>query len=370
MSTDKKKLYLLTISALALLLVAMLLPGEYSGRITAAILLLPLAALTWFFIKKRSILSMHTKTITMLFSIIGVVYVVLYLLTGLEFEFYKNIYFLNFGCIIPSIVIILTTEVMRSVIRAQEDKRADAIVYCICVVAEALMYGNIYYITSFNRFMDFVSLTLFPALIANLLYQYISKRYGIYPNVIYRLLTTLCVYLIPVTPAIPDSLFAFAKLFIPIVIYLFIDALYEKKRRYALVKKSKLAPVITAVAVIILTGFVMLISNQFKYGALVIATESMTGELNKGDVSIFESYDGQPIEKGQVIVFEQDGSMIVHRVVDIQRINGQNQYYTKGDANEANDAGFVTKSQIRGLVNFKVPYLGYPTLWLRSLFDR
>ena len=96
----------------------------------------------------------------------------------------------------------------------------------------------------------------------------------------------------------------------------------------------------------------------------------MTGELNKGDVSIFESYDGQPIEKGQVIVFEQDGSMIVHRVVDIQRINGQNQYYTKGDANEANDAGFVTKSQIRGLVNFKVPYLGYPTLWLRSLFDR
>ena len=369
MFNNKKLLYIITSSLLVALLLALFLPGEYSGRITASILLLPLAAIMWLFVKKRSIFSMNKKEVTMLLSIIGVLYVVVYYVAGIKFGFYRNNYFLNIGYLIPNAVIILTTEVIRVVVRAQEDKKADTICYFACVVADALAFGNIYYVSTFNHFMDFVALTIFPSLIANLLYHYLSKRYGILPNAIYRLLTTLYAYLIPAIPSVPDSLMSFVNLFIPIAIFLFIDALYEKKRRYALAKKSKLAPIITALAVIILAGIVMLISNQFKYGALVIATESMTGELNKGDVSIFESYDGQPIKKGQVIVFEHNGTMVVHRVVDIERINGQNHYYTKGDANEDADAGFVLNSQVRGIVEFKIPYIGYPTLWLRSLFS-
>lgn len=114
----------------------------------------------------------------------------------------------------------------------------------------------------------------------------------------------------------------------------------------------------------------MLISNQFYYGALVIATDSMTGELNRGDVAIFERYEDQLIIEGQVIVFEQNHSMVVHRVADIKIINGNTRYYTKGDANEDLDAGFITDADIVGLVNVKVPYFGYPTLWMRGLFQR
>lgn len=373
MNADKKVLYIITTLSLAALLIALLLPGEYSGRIAAAILLLPVAMLSYFLVKKRSILSLNKKQILLLMSAIGAVNLMLLYLTGLEFGFYKNPYsnirFLPTH-LIPTIAIVVASEFYRWIIRAQGDKAADILCYFACVVADALTFGNIYYLTTFNRFMDFAALTVFPAIIANLLYHYLSKRYGMLPNIVYRLFTTLYAYLIPVIPAISDSLLAFAKLFIPVIIYLFIDSLYEKKRRYALVKKSKLAPVITAAAVIILAGFVMLISNQFKYGALVIATESMTGEINKGDAAIFESYDGQIVKEGQVIVFEKSDSMIVHRVVDIQKINGQNRYFTKGDANEDLDAGYITSGEIRGLVNFKVPYIGYPTLWLRSLFDR
>ena len=114
----------------------------------------------------------------------------------------------------------------------------------------------------------------------------------------------------------------------------------------------------------------MLVSNQFKYGSLVIATESMTGELNKGDVVIFESYNDHAVQEGQVIVFESNDSMIVHRVVKIEIINGITRYYTKGDANEDWDSGFILDSNIVGIANYKLPYLGYPTLWLRSLFKR
>ena len=115
---------------------------------------------------------------------------------------------------------------------------------------------------------------------------------------------------------------------------------------------------------------VALVSNQFYYGSYVIATESMTGELNKGDIAIYERYKDQTIIEGQVIVFEQNGRAIVHRAVDIQVINGQTRYYTKGDANEDMDTGFIYDSSIIGIVNTKLPFLGYPTIWLRSLFAR
>ena len=67
---------------------------------------------------------------------------------------------------------------------------------------------------------------------------------------------------------------------------------------------------------------IMLISNQFRYGAFVIATESMTGEINKGGIIIYEEYGDQVIFEGLVIVFEKDSSVIIHRVEKIEIING------------------------------------------------
>jgi signal peptidase len=157
--------------------------------------------------------------------------------------------------------------------------------------------------------------------------------------------------------------------------YTFIQyKLYEKKRRFALRRVSRLwsavSVVVSVLAIIIMIGTVMLVSNQFKYGSLVIATESMTGEINKGDVIIFESYDDHEIIEGQVIVFEKYNVMVVHRVVDIEIINGVARYYTKGDANEDWDVGYVLDSEIVGLVDYKLPVVGYPTIWMRSLFKR
>ena len=123
----------------------------------------------------------------------------------------------------------------------------------------------------------------------------------------------------------------------------------------------------TAAALLIIVSMAMLISCQFRFGAIVVATESMTGEINKGDMVIYEQYDGQPIEEGQVIVFLQNKSRIIHRVVEIEHIGEEVRYYTKGDANEDWDSGYITEADIVGLTDMKLSYFGYPTLWLREL---
>lgn len=376
--TDKRIIRISSASILAVLLTVLILPLSESARIVAAIFLFPAAVLLPLFIKKRSILSINKSQILLIMTVIALVYVTLYYVTGLEFGFYKNPNGLNFSnffkFLLPIATVITATEVIRFVFIAQNDKVTNALCYLSCVVSDILVCSNIPSVTSFNRFMDLVAGALFPALISNLLYNYLSKRYGIFPSLVFKLLTTLHAYVIPVVSGISDSLVNFIRILLPIAIYLFIDTLYEKKRRYALGNTSKFWRVasraLTVLVIIIMIGTLMLVSNQFYYGAYVVATDSMTGELNRGDVAIYESYEDQLITEGQVIVFEKNNSIVIHRVVDIEIINGGARYYTKGDVNDDNDDGFITGSDIVGLVNVKLPYFGYPTLWMRSLFMR
>lgn len=372
MYSDRKTIYAVSISVFVLLFAALFIPAD-SSRILAAILLIPAAAVTHFLVKKRSILSMNSRQVLLIMTVIALVYITLYFMTALYFGFVKNAIrfsFLNLlRYILPIAAIIISTEIIRSVLQAQNSKSASVFAYLLCVTAEVLTLTNLQGIRTLNQLMDTVGLTLFPAVIANLLYHYLSKRYGAKPNIVYRLLISLFPYIIPYSSQLPDSLYAFAKLIIPLLIYLFIDGLYERKRRYATKKPSAFPYIGITLVAVVMISFVMLISCQFRFGMLVIATESMTGEINKGDAIIYEAYDDQIILEGQVIVFRKDQSLIVHRVVEIQSINGVKRYYTKGDANKDNDEGYITDQQIVGLTNVKVPYLGYPTVWLHDIFS-
>lgn len=376
--SDKRILHIFSASTFAVLLFALFVPLGFSGRIAAAILLLPLAVLMPIFIKKRSILSINKGQVLLIMLVIALVYVMGYYLSGIPFGFFKNPYHLTFSnffnFFLPIAAIIVFTEIIRSVTLAQQDKISNLLCWCSCVIAEMLICSNLPSVTSFNRFMDLAAGAFLPAVLSNCLYHYLSRRYGKYPNLVYRLITTLHAYLLPVSSGVSDSLLNLFRILLPIAIYFFIDALFEKKRRYALknIKPSKhiISIVLTVVVLVIMVGTVMVVSNQFRYGAYVIATESMTGELNKGDVAICERYENTTVQEGQIIAFEKNGSVVIHRVLDIKIINGVTRYYTKGDANEDLDFGFVTAAEVVGVVNYKIPYIGYPTIWMRSVFNR
>ena len=377
MASDKKKIYIVSLSALAALLLALFAPVGM-GRPLAAVLLLPAVVAAFLFIKKRTALSLNTPTVLLIMGTLGALYLMGYYVSALFFGFTKTGYGLKadiiFRLTLPIAAILVFSELLRYVLCAQRDRLATAFAYLICLLADVIICSNLAGITNFATFMEVLGMTLFPGFLYHLLYNYLSLRYGWQPNLLFRALTSWAFYLIPYGSAISYSLLAFLNILLPIGIYLFIDSLFEKKRSYALQKVSRfsrtVSTVLTALVLIMMLGTVMLISNQFRFGAYVIATDSMTGELNRGDIALYERYEDQFIAEGQVIVFEQSKSVIVHRVVDIQVINGTTRYYTKGDANEDPDTGYITQADIVGLVDHKLPFFGFPTLWMRSLFRR
>lgn len=370
MPKEKKILYASALTTLVVLLAVLFAPLG-NGRWITAVCLAVLTPIVWLLNKKRSLPQIAKRDVLLITTVIAVLYVVLTQMSGAFMGFHKNPYFVNesvfFSFLLPHAVIIIATELIRRVFLSRDNKIIGIMAYASCVIAETLAFSNLSNVTSFNRFMDLVGLTLFPAISANIYYHYVSKRYGVLPNIVFRLVTTLYVYFIPVVTSMSDSLTACIKIIFPIILLAFISTMFGKEKKKVSRKGKKLGVLATVLTGVFLVLVSMLISCQFRFGALVIATESMTGEINKGDMIIYERYDEQPIKEGQVIIFLQDESKIVHRVVQIQNIGGEVRYYTKGDANEDRDAGYRVESDIFGLTDVKISFIGYPTLWLREM---
>jgi signal peptidase I len=234
------------------------------------------------------------------------------------------------------------------------------------VLVDLIVYTTVYQLHSLNGFLLVLGYVFFASCSANLLYNYISIRYGMKSVIVYKLITTLYMYIIPFIPDVYIFMRTFLRMLSPFIIYLILENTYAKsfyRNRHKNIFGS-------AVLLVLVTLLIMLISCQFKFGIIVIGSDSMTGTINRGDAVIFERYEGQLIDVGQVVMFEYNDIKTVHRIVGRQSINGEVRYYTKGDSNKKEDSGYRVADNIDGIVKLKIKYIGLPTLWFRSLFGK
>ena len=372
MNRDKKVLYLTSFISFAVLLAALFIVKS-NGKLVTAILLALITPAVCLLIKRRHTPMIAKKEVFLVTTLISLLIVIVIEMSGAYFGYYKNPYFVNLDIllhhVLPLLVIIITTEIVRGVLLAQKKGVVTFLAFAIGVVAEVLAFSQPAGIQNFNQFIDLAGMTLFPAITANLFYNYISKHYGAMPNIACRVILSLYSYFLPQITAMENAIVACIRILTPVLMGLLISALFAKRKKNAIRKGEKLSLVGSLLAIVVIVAVAAVISCQFRIGAIVIATESMSGEINKGDMILYERYEDQAIKEGQVIVFQHLGNKIIHRVIRIEHFGNEIRYYTKGDANEDEDIGYRTKSDIIGLTDIKLSYIGYPTLWLRDLLD-
>ncbi len=372
MTIDKRKLYILSSVLVPTFLLVCFIGNPVTRRLTLTAAVAPAFAAVLLLIRKRSALSIHKKQLLWVLSTFAALGVMLLYLLGIRFGYYKvtlNGETLLYK-VLPFAAIIVVSELIRERLLMQKNRTVNILSFCAFILCEIAMLYEGSPFETFSLFRSFFSSTLFPCIASGILYHFISGRYGALPVIAYRIIITLYGVLIPIYPLVPASLLAFLKILFPILAILFIGALYEHRKKSFSRKKSRFQILLTAVIILLMTGIMMLISCRFRYGLLVVASESMTGALDKGDAIIYEEYDSQLIKEGQILVFEKDESVYIHRVENIEKINGQIRYTTKGDMNEENDTGYITEENIIGITDLKIKYIGYPTLWVRDLFKK
>lgn len=381
MKKDTLKIYILEILLFVILFFALIVLNNTS-YINMAIVLSLYALISKKLLKRKKILSIYKKQVVILMFILALVYLGCYYLLGFAVnDFVKSSLTFSFKVlcrfIIPIALIIISSEVIRYVFLSQRIKirlfkreynLSQLFTFINLVFIDLIIYTKVYDITRYNDFLMIIGFILFASISNNLLYNYVSNRYGIIGNIVYRMITILYIYIIPIEPNILVYFKSFLRMIYPYIIYLILEKTYTKVDFVVSYKTKKQNFIWTTIMIIIMVLITMLISCQFRYGVLVIGSSSMKGTIDYGDVVLFEQYKEQVIKEGQVIIFENKGLRLVHRVVQVRSVNGQMRYYTKGDANKNNDIGYRTDNDVVGLVHFKIKYLGYPTLMLRDLF--
>ncbi|MCK5239991.1 MAG: signal peptidase I, partial [Candidatus Thorarchaeota archaeon] len=97
---------------------------------------------------------------------------------------------------------------------------------------------------------------------------------------------------------------------------------------------------------------------------------SMEPTLYRGDLLILQAKAPEDIHLLDIVVYLDDTwhttGPIVHRVIEIQEVDGVYYYYTKGDNNAMQDPGERTYDEIVGVVVSTIPWLGNISLFLRT----
>ena len=381
MKTNELKIYFIEVFMIIILFFALFAPSIIGREILSIILLIySLIVLSLF--KKKKIHSIYHKQVIILLLLFGVLYVALFYLLGVFFGFTKAKITLSLWSmvhfIIPTTLLIVTSELIRNRLLEQELKLdirgkklnlSMGLCYIGMVLVDLLIYTGVYDLTRLDDFLTALGFVLFASMSCNLLYNYISVRFGSNGIIAFRLITVLFAFIIPFVPDVYLFFRSFLRILFPYFVYLVFEKTYAKQGFEIAYKDKKKNIIETTVVITITALLVALVSCKFTYGIIVIGSESMTGSINMGDAVIFKNTKVDKVNVGDVVIFEKDGIKTVHRVVEIMNFNGEDRYFTKGDSNPKKDEGYITRKDITGIVKLKIQYLGYPTLFVRNLFE-
>lgn len=370
MYCDQKKIYIIFAAyALPLFLVSFS-AGKLTGNIClAALALLGAAAGAWI-IKKKNAPDRNRNQVALIAGLSAAAGVMLVCLLGLHFGFYKNSLSFKtvYTYIIPISVAVIGTEIFRSNLLAQKQKTVRILSYFLFVFSDILLFAEKNSFRNVSSFMSLFAFAFLPALTSNLLCHRFSYKYGARSVIPYRLIMALYPYVLPFGVKIPRAMYSFIGIVFPMFVLWLVKLMFDKRDMTASVRRTPVRTALSVLCIALVLISVAFIAELFPYRPIVVASDSMKGELDTGDVVVYEAYNGQHIQNGQIILFKRGNSIIIHRVVDIKKINGEYRYYTKGDANDGVDTGYITESDIVGISSLKIKYIGYPTVWLHDIF--
>ena len=371
MKKDKLKIYVLE-----LFLVLFLMGTLFSNRLLTNKIIISIFLVIYAFITKKSInsiksISVREKEVRNYMIVFAIFYLIIYYLIGYYVGYYRATY--QFGIwvlmhqIIPIILIIISSEILRKEFLSAENKSSLILTFIFGVLVDLVIYTNIYNLNNLQGFLEAVGYVFFASIASNLLYNYISINFGIKSNIIYRIIITIYLYIIPITPDVHMYFKSFARIVYPIIILLVLVDTYEDSTKALTIQNRKVKGIVTVLVMVMILSFTMLISCRFRYGLIVVGSNSMKNALEKGDVLLFDSKNNNIIE-GQVVLFKKDNITVIHRIVRIEETNGIKKIYTKGDNNPQEDSGYITYNDLRGVAKFRIKKMGLLTIWVNELF--
>lgn len=334
-----------------------------------------------FYITKseyRRIRGKTEKAQTVLVNVLF--YLVIYYISGVVIGYAASPYSHEILAVIKNIWIFIVIIICKEFIRALLiDEKKHLFTYILVTVIFIASDINFYHFL--ENFIDYeagfkyLCSIIIPTVINNMLYTYLAVVGGYEATLCYRIPIMLTKLLIPLFPDFVWIWPAIVEVFLALIVFIQVNYVHVKKteRRESRerIKKQRFIRYVPGLA--ILGVIVCFLLGMFKYMPVSIISNSMAKLIKRGDVVIVKNLTQKEINSLQVndiIVYNLDGSIVSHRIIDIKTGRGNEKYFiTKGDNNNAPDAFPVSLKQVKGKVILKIPKLGYPSVYLYELMN-
>ena len=310
-------------------------------------------------------------------TVIIIIFLLIYYSLGIFVGFLKTDFF-RFNSlkkfIIPSVLYIILRELFRYLSLSKSDGNKFLTVLSVLTIFLMDVSTNIYLSDLNSKYSTFIfiSTIIIPALFSNIAFSYITKKLGYKPVLFYCLVMELYGYVLPIVPDGGVYISTIIAISLPAIVCYYANSFFEKtikqKVNRQTVKKKRPYVSLSIIGVLVFV-MVYFTSGFFNHWAIVIASNSMLPKITKGDIVIIDKINNHydRIDVGDILAYRYNDKIIVHRVVEVTKSDNQYFFKTKGDANINKDEVLITQKMVVGVVNVKIPYLGLPTVWLKSL---
>ena len=322
--------------------------------------------------RDKKLIRNYHKEFSQTVFIISIIYFIIYYILGLIIGYSYNVYSTSFIGILRNIIVIVVPLLFREEVRSRFlflNKKKFGIFFITLLFIVLELFSSTFFTYSNNEelFINFFSVFL-PIVLENILLTYLAYigiRSTVYAYFIPMLISR---YFIPITLDV-DWFFAllFQLILVVVIFYVsFNEYLWKEKRIYSY-KTNKTNSVVYLFGVVLIVSFGLFVAGVFKYRPVAILTYSMEPIFTRGDAVIVEKLDDDEknkLKKGDIIQYQVDKTVVVHRIIKVKKEDNKKVYILKGDNNNAKDPKPVYMEQIMGKVLFSIPKVGYPSVWL------
>ena len=307
--------------------------------------------------------------ITNIIMIISTLYLITIYLAGNATSFLKNEF--NLSNTIYILIYFICAELFRYIYFNKCSKNsANPYIITFCfVLVDLFVFSNFSPTNTLN--IPTLFTIVVTSLMKNSILSYTVSKFGYIPGYVYSLVMTVMPLTIPLYPNLGNYLNLVFNIILSAIILYNVTKPIRRSDEESLNKYQKSISFYLERALLVsVILIILLVSGVFRFTLTAIASDSMYPYLKKGDAIILEKVDSKnrdSLKKGDVVAFEEDGNIVTHRILTIEMEAGEERIITKGDNNDTKDVTKKTKDDIIGIVRFKIPYLGYPSVEISEI---
>lgn len=320
-------------------------------------------------IEKRKVLKqVFFYTISFLIIVYGLGLIVGFLSTSYSLTLI-NIFKNSF----PVFLILIIEELVRYNIckKGENNKLIIYISVVIFTFVDISMIISNYDLNDISNILKLSTLVVCPSVFKNVMLSDFSKKYGYEVCITYQLIMGLYIYIVPIFPNLNEYLESVIMSIFPIFILILINMQFEVEKKEDIRDKHIASKILSVIIILIVITTICLFSNLFPWWIAIVGSGSMTPTINVGDAIIVDKITKEEMAElkvGDILVFKVGKSMYTHRIINIDVKNDEYYISTKGDRKgNVVDDWTVKSNDVIGVVKFRIPYVGYPTVQLNRL---